>query len=195
MKYLNLLLFFFLLSSLYLCQESNSNKDYNSTENIGESNSQEVFGELRQLREKNNKKYKEKLHEYLKELGLESQQLISREDFKKIFFKLFELGNQEVREEEKKQGKAIDEKEGLTINKAYVEKIFNNLISIKREKINVDGIIKFFEPGNIIFALKDTVDVIGLDNNLSDDILHTLDAISENNKKKEDSIVLVPQIE
>ena len=186
MKYLNLLLFFFLLSSLYLCQESNSNKDYNSTENIGESNSQEVFGELRQLREKNNKKYKEKLHEYLKELGLESQQLISREDFKKIFFKLFELGNQEVREEEKKQGKAVDEKEGLTINKAYVEKIFNNLISIKREKINVDGIIKFFEPGNIIFALKDTVDVIGLDNNLSDDILHTLDAISEKNKKKED---------
>ena len=186
MKYLNLLLFFFLLSSLYLCQESNSNKDYNSTENIGESNSQEVFGELRQLREKNNKKYKEKLHEYLKELGLESQQLISREDFKKIFFKLFELGNQEVREEEKKQGKAVDEKEGLTINKAYVEKIFNNLISIKREKINVDGIIKLFEPGNIIFALKDTVDVIGLDNNLSDDILHTLDAISEKNKKKED---------
>ena len=186
MKYLNLLLFFFLLSSLYLCQESNSNKDYNSTENIGESNSQEVFGELRQLREKNNKKYKEKLHEYLKELGLESQQLISREDFKKIFFKLFELGNQEVREEEKKKGMAVDEKEGLTINKAYVEKIFNNLISIKREKINVDGIIKFFEPGNIIFALKDTVDVIGLDNNLSDDILHTLDAISEKNKKKDD---------
>ena len=186
MKYLKLLLFFFLLSSIYLCQESNSNKDNNSTENVGESNSQEVFGELRQLREKNNKKYKEKLHEYLKELNLESQQLISREDFKKIFFKLFELGNQEVREEEKKQGKAVDEEEGLTVNKAYVEKIFNNLISIKREKINVDGIIKFFEPGNIILALKDTVDVIGLDNNLSDDILHTLDAISEKNKKKED---------
>ena len=46
--------------------------------------------------------------------------------------------------------------------------------------------LKFFEPGNIILALKDTVDVIGLDNNLSDDILHTLDAISEKNKKKED---------
>ena len=187
MKYLNLLLFFFLLSSLYLCQESNSNKDYNSTENIGESNSQEVFGELRQLREKNNKKYKEKLHEYLKELGLESQQLISREDFKKIFFKLFELGNQEVKEEEKRQGKILDKKEDNTVNKAYIEKIFNNLISIKREKINVDGIIKFFEPGNIIFALKDTVDVIGLDNNLSDDILHTLETndVSNENKGKE----------
>ena len=184
MKFLYLFLFSLLLSSLYYCQESN---DTNSTENSSEKYSQEVFGELRQLREKNNKKFKDKLKEYLKELNLENQQMISREDFKKIFFKLFELGNQEVKEEEKRQGKILDKKEDSSVNKAYIEKIFNNLISVKLEKVNVEGIIKLFEPGNIIFALKDTANFIGLESNLSDDILHTSETndVSNGNKEKE----------
>ena len=184
MKFLYLFLFSLLLSSLYYCQES---KDNNSTENPSEKYSQEVFGELRQIREKNNKKFKDKLQEYLKELNLENQKMISRENFKKIFFKLFELGNQEVKEEEKSQGKILDKKEDNTVNKAYIEKIFNNLISVKLEKVNVEGIIKLFEPGNIILALKDTANLIGLDNNLSDDILHTLETndVSNENKGKE----------
>ena len=193
MKFFNLLLFFFLLSSIYLCQETNNIKQdmsgdgSNSTENLDGQNQQEVFGELRKLREENNKKFKEKINEYLKELKLENKKKISREEFKKIFFKLFDFGEQEVMNDAIKEEKKDDKKVEIQSNKEYKEKLFNNLVKEKQKEIEVDKILRYFEPAKVLFALKDTLNVIGLDSSvdsLSDTLMDALNSFDEKNKKK-----------
>jgi len=193
MKFFNLLLFFFLLSSIYLCQETNNIKqdmsgdDSNSTENLDGQNQQEVFGELRKLREENNKKFKEKINEYLKELKLENKKKISIEEFKKIFFKLFDFGEQEVMNDAIKEEKKDDKKVEIQSNKEYKEKLFNNLVKEKQKEIEVDKILRYFEPAKVLFALKDTLNVIGLDSSvdsLSDTLMDALNSFDEKNKKK-----------
>ena len=193
MKFFNLLLFFFLLSSIYLCQETNNTQQdmsgdgSNSTENIDGQNQEEVFGELRKLREENNKKFKEKINEYLKELKLENKKYISIEEFKKIFFKLFDFGEQEVMNDSIKEEKKDDKKVEIQSNKEYKEKLFNNLVKKENKEIEVDKIMSYFEPTKILFSLKDTLNIIGLDSavgSLSDTLMDALNSFDEKNKKK-----------
>ena len=174
MKYLNFLIFFFSFS-LYLTKGEEVN---NSTENTEESYSSEISGELKKLRESNNKKFNQIINDYIKEHKY-NKNIITKEQFKEIFYKLFELGRKELSDEE---GKEIKE------NKEYINNIFNNLVKEEKKEIEVDKIIDLFEPQNILFALRDSLNDVGLNNavdSLSQDLLHALDALEEENKKKE----------
>ena len=76
----------------------------------------------------------------------------------------------------------------MNTNKQYINKVFNNLIKEEREDIEVDKIIDFFDPSNILLALKDSLNDIKLNNavdSLSETLMHTLNALDEKNKKKE----------
>ncbi len=89
------------------------------------------------------------------------------------------MGRKELSDEE---GKEIKE------NKEYINNIFNNLVKEEKKEIEVDKIIDLFEPQNILFALRDSLNDVGLNNavdSLSQDLLHALDALEEENKKKE----------
>ena len=171
MKNANYFFFFISLFLLFLFSFCEDVDTYTQTE---------VFGELKKKREDNNKKFREKINEYLKELKLDNAKTINREQFKNIFFKLFEFGAKELKNEE-------ENNEKIDLNKDYIDKIFNNLINKDVKEIEINKIIEYFEPSNILFALKDTLKIIGIDNtmdNLSESIIHTLNAFDEKNKKK-----------
>ena len=182
MKYLNYLFIFFLLFSIYISEDLS-----NSTENSNDSSNIEVIGELKKLREENNKKFKEKINEYLNEIKLEKSKIITREQFKEIFYKLFEFGENEVRKEEEIDVKKEDQKD-LLYKKEYINKVFNNLVKEEKQEIEVDKIIDFFEPMNILYALKDSLNDKEMNSaveSLSQSILQALNNIAEENKMKE----------
>ena len=188
MKFLNILLILFFIS-FFLCDENNNTNeeiinDFNSTENINESYQSEVMGELKKLREENNKKFKEKIKQYLKELKLENKASITKEEFKTIFFKLFEFGSQMVKIDEEKE----DKKMNLPNNKEYINKIFNNLIKEEIKNIDVETIIDYFEPNKMLFSLKDTLNIIDLDKaveSVKEQLLNDKKASEEQYKENE----------
>ena len=188
MKFLNILLILFFIS-FFLCDENNNTNeeiinDFNSTENINESYQSEVMGELKKLREENNKKFKEKIKQYLKELKLENKASITKEEFKTIFFKLFEFGSQMVKIDEEKEDKKLN----LPNNKEYINKIFNNLIKEEIKNIDVEKIIDYFEPNKMLFALKDTLNIIDLDKaaeSVKEQLLNDKKASEEQYKENE----------
>ena len=188
MKFLNILLILFFIS-FFLCDENNNTNeeiinDFNSTENINESYQSEVMGELKKLREENNKKFKEKIKQYLKELKLENKASITKEEFKTIFFKLFEFGSQMVKIDEEKEDKKLN----LPNNKEYINKIFNNLIKEEIKNIDVEKIIDYFEPNKMLFSLKDTLNIIVLDKaveSVKEQLLNDKKASEEQYKENE----------
>ena len=184
MKYLNYLFIFFLLFTIYLTEVTEDLSS--STENSTELNQIEVMGEFKKKREENNKKFNEKIKEFLKELNLEGSNIITRDQFKEIFYKLFEFGENEVRKEEEKE--KTEEQKDLLSKKDYINKVFNNLVKEEKKEIEVDKIIDFFEPMNILYALKDSLDDKEMNNaveSLSQSILQALNKLVEDNKKKE----------
>ena len=184
MKYLNYLFIFFLLFTIYLTEVTEDLSS--STENSTELNQIEVMGEFKKKREENNKKFNEKIKEFLKELNLEGSNIITRDQFKEIFYKLFEFGENEVRKEEEKE--KTEEQKDLLSKKDYINKVFNNLVKEEKKEIEVDKIIDFFEPMNILYALKDSLDDKEMNNaveSLSESILQALNKLVEDNKKKE----------
>ena len=173
MKYLNFSFFFFLLFSICLSIDVT-----NSSEEKDESNQAEVSGEFKKLRETNNKKFKEIINEYIKQHNFDNN-IITRDQFKDIFYKLFEIGEKELNPEDIKD---------INNNKEYINNIFNNLVKEDKKKIEVDKIIELFEPTNILYALRDTLNDIGSNNpgnSFSKDLLNALNFLEEKSKKKE----------
>ena len=173
MKYLNFSFFFFLLFSICLSIDVT-----NSSEEKDESNQAEVSGEFKKLRETNNKKFKEIINEYIKQHNFDNN-IITRDQFKDIFYKLFEIGEKELNPEDIKD---------INNNKEYINNIFNNLVKEDKKKIEVDKIIELFEPTNILYTLRDTLSDIGSNkagNSFSKDLLNALNFLEEKSKKKE----------
>ena len=184
MKNSNFIFFFISLLLIIFCEEI----EENSSENLDKANQTEVIGELKKKREENNKKFKNKLNEYLKDLKIENAKTITREQFKNIFFKLFEFGKKELNKDEDKEENKIEKNNDIDLNKDYIDKIFKNLINQEIKEIEVNKIIEYFEPSNILYALKDSLKTIELNNtvdNLSETIMHTLNAFDEKKTKKD----------
>ena len=117
-------------------------------------------------------------------MKIEDTKIITREQFKTIFFKLFEYGSKELLNDVEKEGKKII----LPLNKEYINKIFNNLIKEETKEIFLDKIIDYFEPNNILFALKDTLNLIGLDKaieSIKEELIIDKNALEEKIKNKE----------
>ena len=194
MKIFTFLLFSSLLLSLHLCseetsseQDSNDNKS-NSDETQLEAKTKEDEFNLRKIRRENNRKFKQKIKDYIKDFDLENQKIITREQFKTVFLRLYDFGGKELQTEFENEGKKEEKKINPKIDKIYAEKIFDNLVDKNIREIDVDEIFGFFEPRNIIFAMKDTMTLLGMEkevDSLSDSIKKEIKAIDERNKNKE----------
>jgi len=194
MKFFSFLLFFSLLLSFYLCSEETSSEQ-NSNENKSnqdetqiEIKAKEEELKLRKIRRENNRKFKQKIKDYIKDFNLENNKIITREQFKTIFLRLYDFGGKKLQAEFENEGKDAEKKINPKIDKLYAEKIFDNLIDKNIKEIDVDEIFGFFEPRNIIFAMKDTLTLLGMEKeveSLSDSIKKDIKAIDEKNKKKQ----------
>ena len=164
MKYCFFSLIIVVLFYLYLCEEINTSN--NKTEDdilIKKAEMEEKFGKtqssmedspeaIEKRKEENERVLKEQIEKYLKEFGLENTKTIKKVQFKNIFMKILETALKE--NEEKKQENEKDKNDYSSLLKGFIDLIFDNLISKDIEEIEVDKIIDFFEPENILNALK-----------------------------------------
>ena len=194
MKIFTFLLFSSLLLSFYLCsEETSSERDSNENNSITDETQLEMKAKeeelnLRKIRRENNRKFKQKIKEYIKDFDLENKNIITRDQFKTVFLRLYDFGGKELQTEFENGGKNTEKKINPKIDKIYAEKIFDNLVDKNIKEIDVDEIFGFFEPRNIIFAMKDTMTLLGMEkevDSLSDSIKKEIKAIDERNKNKE----------
>ena len=122
-------IYFFLLISLYLCEENDKIE------------CDEQCQKMVKQREENNKKFNETLIQALKEMNLETATILTKEQFKPIFMKLFKLGKTETNYKEED-------------DETFRNHIFNNLLPNDSDEIEVDKIFKYFEPINILTFMK-----------------------------------------
>ena len=191
MKIVSYLLFSSLLLSFSLCiEDTDFEQDSNGDKSISkESITKEDELKIRKIRRENNRKFKQKIKEYIKDFDLENKSKISREQFKTVFLRLYDFGGKELQVEYEKDGKNAEKKVNQKIDKIYAEKIFNNLVDKNIKEIDVDDIFQYFEPRNIIFAMKDTLTVLGMEkevDSLSESIKKDIEAIDEKNKNKKE---------
>ena len=171
MKYCFFSLIIVFLFYLYLCEETK-----NQTEDdilIKKAEIEEKFGktqssiedspeETQKRIEENERKLKEQIGKLLKEFGLENAKTIKKEQFKNIFVKMIEEALKE--NEENKNGNEKNIADYSSLMKGFIDLIFDNLISKDIEEIEIDKIMDFFEPQNILNALKSLLKSLNLDN-------------------------------
>jgi hypothetical protein len=193
MKIFTFLLFSSLLLSFYFCsEETSSEQDSNENNSITDETQLEMKAKeeelnLRKIRRENNRKFKQKIKEYIKDFDLENKNIITRDQFKTVFLRLYDFGGKELQTEFENGGKNTEKKINPKIDKIYAEKIFDNLVDKNIKEIDVDEIFGFFEPRNIIFSMKDTLTLLGMEkevDSLSESIKKDIKAIDERNKNK-----------
>ena len=200
MKFFSFYIIIIILFSLYLCEDSNSEKNNTKDPSINFADLEEKYGktqstledspeELQKKREQNEKKFKEQIAQCLKELGLENTKTITREQFKSLFLKLFEtiLKSEKDKKEKEKKEDEEEKKSGgdLNILNGFAVQIFENIIDKDNDAFEVDKISEYFEPKNIIKALKNIFKAFGLDSlidSLADSLEDTFGGISSDNK-------------
>ena len=168
MKFFIFSLILFILFSLYLSQETNTTKNGTEDSSIKIAELEEKFGksqstfedspdEIAKRREENKKLFYEQINQALKDLGIENTKIITRDQFKHIFMKLLEG------DKDKEKNKTEEKEEDLTLLRGFADQIFDNLISKDKDYIEVDKIMEYFQPQNIINALKVILKGLGLD--------------------------------
>ena len=201
MKYFIFSLLIIFLISSYICEEINDNKNSKKDPSLTLADLEEKYGknqstlsdspeELQRKREENDKKLRAQLDQLLEELGLGKEKTISREQFKTIFSKLFDMALKE--DKDKKQKEKDDDKEGsktssedLNLIKGLANQIFDSLVGKNVQEIQVDKIMDYFEPKNIIKALKDIFKAFGLESiidALSDTLNEAFDSFPSSNQ-------------
>ena len=186
-------LILFILFSLYLSQEANTTKNGKEDPSVKIAELEEKFGksqstiedspdELAKKREENEKHFYEQINQALKDLGIENTKIITRDQFKKIFMKLLES------DKDKERNKTEEKEEDLTLIRGLADQIFDNLISKDKDYIEVDKIMEYFQPQNIINALKAILKGLGLDSLVeafSEPLMEALGgSFLKNNEKK-----------
>ena len=153
--------FFFVLISLYHCEEENQLCD-------------ETCEKMTKLRNKNNQKFNETIKQTLKEMNLENAQKITVDQFKTVFMKLYELGKSET------NYKVEDDE-------VYRNQLFKNLVPAGANGIEVDKIFECFEPIKILRSLKNIELYLGNFNKidfLNDNLQQSLEEAEKEAKQK-----------
>lgn len=195
MKFFIFSLILFILFSLYLSQETNTTKNGTEDSSIKIAELEEKFGksqstfedspdEIAKRREENKKLFYEQINQALKDLGIENTKIITRDQFKHIFMKLLEG------DKDKEKNKTEEKEEDLTLLRGFADQIFDNLISKDKDYIEVDKIMEYFQPQNIINALKVILKGLGLDSLVeafSEPLMEALgSSLFKNNETKAD---------
>ena len=186
-------LILFILFSLYLNNEENTTKNGTEDPSVKIAELEEKFGksqstiedspdELAKKREENEKHFYEQINQALKDLGIENTKIITRDQIKKIFMKLLES------DKDKEKNKTEEKEEDLTLIRGLADQIFDNLIKKNKDYIEVDKIMEYFQPQNIINALKAILKGLGLDSLVeafSEPLMEALGgSFLKNNEKK-----------
>ena len=126
-----------------------------------ESKLQDSPEELEKRRQDNEEKLKQKIKNYLKEIGLESETKITRAQFKDLFFNLleFDKNKEKVNKNEGNEKK----EENISFINRFANQIFDILVSKDLEYIDIDSIDSFFDTKNILNAFKEILKSLGLE--------------------------------
>ena len=109
---------------------------------------------------------------YIDELGYKNMKSITREEFRKLFLRLFENKDETSKEF----------KEDLDIIFGLTNSLFDFIVSEKEEKIELYKIYDYFEPNNIVSGLKKLLKKLGMEE-LVDSISETfMQVLKQNNK-------------
>ena len=141
---------FFLLFNLFLVK---SEKDLNDDEQI-----------------------EQKVNYYIEELGYKNMKSITREEFRKLFLKLFE-----------NKQKNQESKEDLDIAFSLTNALFDFIVSEKEEKIELNKIYDYFEPNNIVNALKELLKKFGMEKLIDSVSEPFMQMLKENNNRNDNN--------
>ena len=98
-------------------------------------------------------KFKHLIKYHLEEIGFKNRKRLTREEFRKLFLRLFENKNKEQNES----------KEDLDIIFSLTNALFDYLVTEDKQKIEMDKIYDYFDPNNIVKALKTLLKQLGME--------------------------------
>ena len=118
---------------------------------------------------------KQMINYYIEELGYKNMKFITREEFRKLFLRLFENKSKEQKES----------KEDLDIIFSLTNALFDYIVTEEKQKIEMDKIYDYFEPNNIVNALKALLKQLGMEK-LIDEISEPFMEILKQKGKNDD---------
>ena len=118
----------------------------------------------------------QKVNYYIEELGYKNMKSITREEFRKLFLKLFE-----------NKQKNQESKEDLDIAFSLTNALFDFIVSEKEEKIELNKIYDYFEPNNIVNALKELLKKFGMEKLIDSVSEPFMQMLKENNNKNDNN--------
>ena len=119
---------------------------------------------------------KQMVNYYIEELGYKNMKSITREEFRKLFLKLFE-----------NKQKNQESKEDLDIAFSLTNALFDFIVSEKEEKIELNKIYDYFEPNNIVNALKELLKKFGMEKLIDSVSEPFMQMLKENNNKNDNN--------
>ena len=115
---------------------------------------------------------KQMVNYYIEELGYKNMKSITREEFRKLFLRLFENKDETSKEF----------KEDLDIIFGLTNSLFDYIVPEDKQKIEINKIYDYFEPNNIVNGLKKLLKKLGMEE-LVDSISETfMQVLKQNNK-------------
>ena len=115
---------------------------------------------------------KQMVNYYIEELGYKNMKSITREEFRKLFLRLFENKDETSKEF----------KEDLDIIFGLTNSLFDYIVPEDKQKIELNKIYDYFEPNNIVSGLKKLLKKLGMEE-LVDSISETfMQVLKQNNK-------------
>ena len=95
----------------------------------------------------------QKVNYYIEELGYKNMKSITREEFRKLFLRLFENKDETSKEF----------KEDLDIIFGLTNSLFDYIVPEDKQKIEINQIYDYFEPNNIVSGLKKLLKKLGME--------------------------------
>ena len=118
----------------------------------------------------------QKVNYYIEELGYKNMKSITREEFRKLFLKLFE-----------NKQKNQESKEDLDIAFSLTNALFDFIVPEKEEKIELNKIYDYFEPNNIVNALKELLKKFGMEKLIDSVSEPFMQMLKENNNRNDNN--------
>ena len=124
-------------------------------------------------------KFKHLVKYHLEEIGFKNRKKLTREEFRKLFLKIFE----------NKQKDSNENKEDLDIIFTLTNTLFDFIVEENIQNIEIDKIYDYFEPNNIVNAVKKLLKQLGMEklvDTISDTFIETLKGKEIDNNNSSD---------